>query len=301
MTNLYHIFGLDIESAIPLPAAPITGHSGKRLPDIVIQYGNPPDHLANPQSRGRHYQARPGEFLLHVDSVAHYYVRDGRHIEVAPEPGVKDESVLIYLLGSAFGALLHQRNILVLHAGAIEIKGRSVLFTGDSGIGKSTLAAGFHKRGYPFLADDVCAVGMINLQPAVIPGFPRLKLWADVLTKLEHNKDQLKSVRWTKGMDKYFLPVDPVHRSPVLLKSVFVLETAKSDEIKITRLTGADKINFIIKNTYRLQFLNGLGGKEEHFRQCAAVAAQTCVYRVVRPRTGFLLEELMDALEKEFS
>ena len=301
MTNLYHIFGLDIESAIPLPAAPITGHSGKRLPDIVIQYGNPPDHLANPQSRGRHYQARPGEFLLHVDSVAHYYVRDGRHIEVAPEPGVKDESVLIYLLGSAFGALLHQRNILVLHAGAIEIKGRSVLFTGDSGIGKSTLAAGFHKRGYPFLADDVCAVGMINLQPAVIPGFPRLKLWADVLTKLEHNKDQLKSVRWTKGMDKYFLPVDPVHRSPVLLKSVFVLETAKSDEIKITRLTGADKINFIIKNTYRLQFLNGLGGKKEHFRQCAAVAAQTCVYRVVRPRTGFLLEELMDALEKEFS
>ena len=301
MTNLYHIFGLDIESAIPLPAAPITGHSGKRLPDIVIQYGNPPDHLANPQSRGRHYQARPGEFLLHVDSVAHYYVRDGRHIEVAPEPGVKDESVLIYLLGSAFGALLHQRNILVLHAGAIEIKGRSVLFTGDSGIGKSTLAAGFHKRGYPFLADDVCAVGMINLQPAVIPGFPRLKLWADVLTKLEHNKDQLKSVRWTKGMDKYFLPVDPVHRSPVLLKSVFVLETAKSDEIKITRLTGADKINFIIKNTYRLQFLNGLGGKEEHFRQCATVAAQTCVYRVVRPRTGFLLEELMDALEKEFS
>jgi hypothetical protein len=135
----------------------------------------------------------------------------------------------------------------------------------------------------------------------VIPGFPRLKLWADVLAKLEHNKEQLKSVCWTKGMDKYFLPVDPVHKSPVLLKSVFVLETAKSDEIKITRLTGMEKINSIIKNTYRLPFLNGLGGKEEHFRQCAAVAAQTCVYRVVRPRTGFLLEELMDELEKDFS
>ncbi len=301
MTNLYHIFGLDIESAIPLPAAPVSGQSGRRLPDVVIEYGNPPDHLAGLQSKGLRYQARPGEFLLRVDSVARYYVCDGRHIVVAPEPGAEDESVLIYLLGSAFGALLHQRNILVLHAGAMEIKGRSILFTGDSGIGKSTLAAGFHKRGYPFLADDVCAVGIINRQPAVIPGFPRLKLWADVLTKLEHNKDQLKSVRWTKGMDKYFLPVDPVHKLPVLLKSVFVLETAKSDEIKITRLTGADKINFIIKNTYRLQFLNGLGGKEEHFRQCAAVAAQTCVYRVARPRTGFLLEELMDALEKEFS
>lgn len=300
MTNHYHIFGLDIESAIPLPAAPVSGHSGRRLPDVVIKYGNPPDHLANPQSKNARYQARPGEFLLRVDSVARYYVRDGRHIVVAPEPGAEDESVLIYLLGSAFGALLHQRNILVLHAGAIETKNRSVLFTGDSGIGKSTLAAGFHKRGYPFLADDVCAVGMINRQPAVIPGFPRLKLWADVLTKLEHNKDQLKSVRWTKGMDKYFLPVDPVHKSPVLLKSVFVLEAAKSDEINITRLTGAEKINFIIKNTYRLQFLNGLGGKEEHFRQCAAVASRTNVYRVVRPDKGFLLDKLMDALEEKF-
>ena len=300
MTNHYHIFGLDIESAIPLPAAPVSGHSGRRLPDVVIKYGNPPDHLVSPQSKSTRYQARPGEFLLHVDSVARYYVRDGRNIVVAPEPGAEDESVLIFLLGSAFGALLHQRKILVLHAGALEVKGCSVLFTGDSGIGKSTLAAGFHKRGYPFLADDVCAVGMINGHPAVIPGFPRLKLWADVLTKLKQDKDHLKSVRWTKGMDKYFLPVDPVHKSPILLKSVFVLEAAKSDEIEITRLTGTDKINFIIKNTYRLQFLNGLGGKEDHFRQCAAVAAQTSVFRVVRPRSGFLLEELMNALETKF-
>ena len=300
MVNRYHIFGLEIDSAIPLPAAPVSGHSGIRLPDVVIEYGNPPDHLANPQSKNTRYQARPGEFLLRVDSVARYYVRDGRYIVVAPEPGTEDESVLIYLMGSAFGALLHQRNILVLHAGAIETKNRSVLFTGDSGIGKSTLAAGFHRRGYPFLADDVCAVGMINGQPAVIPGFPRLKLWADVLTKLKHDKDQLKSVRWTKGMDKYFLPVDPVHKSPVLLKSVFVLEAAKSDAIEISRLTGAEKINFIIKNTYRLQFLNGLGGKKEHFKQCAAVASRTNVHRVVRPNKGFLLDKLMDALEENF-
>jgi len=57
-------------------------------------------------------------------------------------------------MGSAMGALLHQRNILALHAGTIAVNGGSVIFCGPSGIGKSTLAAGFRRRGYPNVAGD---------------------------------------------------------------------------------------------------------------------------------------------------
>ena len=41
MTNLYHIFGLDIESAVSLPSTPVSGHFSRCLPDVVIEYGNP--------------------------------------------------------------------------------------------------------------------------------------------------------------------------------------------------------------------------------------------------------------------
>ena len=87
------------------------------------------------------------------------------------------------------GALLHQRNILILHGSAIKVNGESVIFVGPSGVGKSTLAAGFTKRGYPFLVDDVCALSVGCNHPLVIPGFPRLKLWADTLKKIDTDTD----------------------------------------------------------------------------------------------------------------
>lgn len=266
----------------------------------MIQYGDIPHQLAAPQSKGLRFQSAPGEFLLRVDAVAGYYVTGGNRITIQPQPGAAEESLLIFLMGSAFGALLQQRNILVLHAGAITVKDQSVIFSGQSGIGKSTLAAGFHKRGYPFLADDVCAITIVGGKPEVIPGFPRLKLWADALKKLNTDKHQLQSVRWTQGLEKYFLPVEPGHEKPVPLESVFILESSNTNDIKIKPLKGAAKIDPLLNNTYRMSFLKGMGGKKDHFRQCAAVAAQAKVHQVCRPRKGFLLDELMDRLEERF-
>jgi hypothetical protein len=300
LNRTYQIFGLTIESAIPLPASSINVTPSNALPDVDIAYGEVPDQLINPRVKGVRYQAAPGEFLLRVDSVARYYVSNGSRILIAPEPGAQEERILIFLMGSAMGALLHQRNILVLHAGAIEANGRSVLFAGQSGVGKSTLAAGFHKRGYPFLADDVCAVAMVDGKPSIVPGFPRLKLWADTLEKLGKDKDQFKNVRWTQGLDKYFMPVESLHKTPIAVHSIFILGTTNTDKIEITALKGGEKIDPIINNTYRLRFLNGLGGKKEHFQQCASVAAKADIYRAIRPKWPFLLDELMDMTEARF-
>ncbi len=296
----YRLFGLTIDSTIPLPASPLDVTQAGPASDVVIAYGDTPEQLTQPRSKGIRYQAAPGEFLLRVDSVARYYVRDGRTVTIQPEPGVEEERILIFLMGSAIGALLHQRNTLVLHAGAIAVHGKSVLFCGQSGVGKSTLAAGFHERGYPFLADDVCAIAIGDGGPSVVPGVPRLKLWADALKKLDKDKDQLKGVRWTQGLDKYLLPVEPLYKTPVALQSIFVLNTSNKDQIEITALRGGEKIQPIINNTYRFRFLAGLGGKKEHFTQCAAVATRADVYRTVRPRGGFLLDELMDLVEARF-
>jgi hypothetical protein len=300
MKKTYHIFGLYIESAISLPAPSIGDPVPGLTHDAIIEFGDVPPELANPVSKGVRFQAGPGEFLLRVDSVARYYVHGGRRIVIEPDPNAEAERILIFLMGSAMGALLHQRNILVLHAGAIAVNGQSVIFTGHSGVGKSTLAAGFHKRGYPFLADDVCTIAMHEGSPAVVPGFPRLKLWADVLGKLGKDKNQLKSIRWTQGLEKYFLPVEPQHKTPVTLKSVFVLGTTNTDKMEVTALKGMEKINPIINNTYRLRFLNGLGGKKDHFRQCTAVAGKAAVYKTIRPQKGFLLDDLMDMVEARF-
>lgn len=300
MSKTYSIFGLSIRSEIDLPAPEARVLQQPSEPDVVIEYGEVPPQLARPQKKTAWYEAAPGEFLLRAESIARYYVQGGGRIVITAGPGVEKEKILIFLMGSAMGALLHQRNVLVLHAGAVTKNNSSAIFLGSSGAGKSTLAAAFHQRGLAFLADDVCAIGFDDGFPAVIPGFPRLKLWEDALEKLGKDKDGLKKVVWIKNLEKYFMPVVHEDDRPVRLKNVFSLEAADTEHIEISLLRGGAKLDPLMANTYRPGFLDGLGGKREYFRQCARVAAQTSVYRVLRPRENFLLDELADVLEAKF-
>lgn len=303
MPDIYHIFGLNVCSAIPLPAQSAMRSEAGITPDVVIKFGEAPLELADPRISGVRYQAGPGEFLLRIDDVARYHVRDGRSITIAAQDGAGDDEILLFLMGPAVGALLHQRGLLVLHGGAIAVNGKSVIFSGPTHSGKSTLTAGLHRRGYTFLSDDLCAIAVTSGAPAVIPGFPRLKLWADVLPRLDTDKIGLQSVRESRKVDKYFLPVDSNNMEPVPVKSIFALEPSDTDRIEITALKGADKIVPLIANTYTysLRFLQGQGAGGGHFEQCAAVAAKTTVCRVTRPVNGFFLDELMDTLQASFA
>lgn len=293
----YHFFGLNFESSLPLLDLPEAG--GK--PDVIIKLGNVPDHIKNAKIKGNWYQAGPGEFILRVDNVASYYVCNGAEIMIAPEPETSDLEILIFLMGSAMGALLHQRNILPLHASAIDIGGSGIIFLGPSGIGKSTIAAGFHQKGYAVLSDDVCATRASNGNvPAIIPGFPRLKLWADTLEKIEQDKKKLQRVRVAESFDKYFSPFHKACMEPVPIKTVFLLNAADTDTFTISQLKGVKKIDLIMEQTYRPHFLEGMGDKQKYFKQCAAIAVHSKIFKIVRPENGFRLNELMDFAERHF-
>ncbi|HNX96251.1 MAG TPA: hypothetical protein PKK12_01085 [Candidatus Aminicenantes bacterium] len=298
MSTTHRIFGLSVRSVLSLPAPDLESIGGE--PDVEIALGTVPETLSDAKASGLRYWSRPGEFLLRVDGVARYHVQDGRRITIAPEPGVNTNDLLVFLMGSTMGALLHQRGILALHAGAIEANGKAILFCGKSGIGKSTLTAGFHRRGHPFLADDVCAVTMSPEGPLVLPGFSRLKLWADTLKKLDSNVNGLGSMRWRDGLEKYFLPVESSHDRPIPVGAIFLLSDTNSDRLEVVELKGMEKVPPLINQTYRFRFLEGQGGKDGHFAQCTAVARHAPLFRVVRPRKGFQLNCLMDLIVAHF-
>jgi len=72
--------------------------------------------------------------------------------------------------------VLRQRGWLPLHASAIELEGRALLFMGKSGAGKSTLAAAFETGGHPLLADDVVGIRNNRGRNMALPGFRRVRL-----------------------------------------------------------------------------------------------------------------------------
>ena len=296
-TYHYHIFGMEIESPIPFLTMP----ESTGTPDITIKYGTVPHGIIDAKIKGIRYQAGPEELFFKVDNVASFYVAKGSEIIIERHPEAIDQEVLLFLMGSAMGALLHQRNILPLHGSAIDIGGKGIIFAGPSGVGKSTIAAGFQKKGYQLLADDVCAVTALNgAVPCIIPGFPTLKLWADTLHKLEEDKLALNRVRQDEDFEKYFFPFHESSSRQLPVKSVFILGTTNTDEFDISELKGQEKLDPLLNNTYRPAFLEGLGGKKEHFKQCAAVSANASVFKITRPQEGFKLDELITFVEAHF-
>ena len=122
-------------------------------------------------------------------------MENGSEITIEPTKDATSEELQLFLIGSVFGALIHQRGMLPIHGSAVLFKGKAVVFTGVSGAGKSTLAMGLAQRGYSVLADDISVITKrADNTPVLYPGYPQMKLWGDSLDKLGKNSDDLKTV-----------------------------------------------------------------------------------------------------------
>lgn len=294
-THIYKAYGLLFSSELLIPEL----LEAEGTPDVVIKLGIVPDSLSNPVGVGARFQATPQEFLLRLIKIAGFYVTGGNEITVEPWGVDNDLNIRLFLLGSVFGALLQQRGYLVLHGSSIEINGKGVLFTGVSGIGKSTLAAAFQNKGYKVLTDDVSAV-KINKDgiPYIMPGFPSLKLWKDAAIRMGADVTGLSPV--ISNRDKYRIDIEAsFYDQPVRLQKIFILGTNDTSNIIVSEIASIGKLESLINNTYRYRFLKGQGVEHLHFQQCSCVTNKTAFYNVFRPQSGFMLDELVAAIEKE--
>lgn len=187
----YKAYGLTFSSELILPEL----EQVKSAPDVIIRIGLVPKTLKEVVCKSRFFQVNKNEFLFSIGDCAAYYVKDGKEITIEPYKNISNPDIRLFLLGSVFGALLQQRGFLVLHGATVIINGKGVLFTGKSGVGKSTLAGALHKKNYSILTDDVSAVKLgEDGTPYVFPGFPSLKLWQDAAQKLDTSITGLEPV-----------------------------------------------------------------------------------------------------------
>lgn len=221
---------------------------------------------------------RAGEGLvLNLPGLVRFTVVGGTEILVEAEADAPARNVRLYLLGSAFGALLHQRGLLPLHANVIDLGGRAVAFMGASGAGKSTLAAWFGARGYRILADDVCVVARGEAGPLAVPGLPRLRLWRDALEARAMNPDDY--ARSFDDQDKFDVPASGGGGEAVPLAAVYTLVRGNPG---IGRLVGARAVEALVANTYRGEYVGAIGGTARHFADCVRIARQVPVFRASR-------------------
>ena len=276
----YKLFGLRVISEIELPE--LIPADVEDASEVTIRVGT----VVAPGSEPG-FSGTGAAKVLNVPSVARYLVSGGRWITVDAMPGALPADVRLFLLGSAFGALLLQRALLPLHANAIEMDGGAVAFMGPSGIGKSTLAAWFHDRGFPVLADDVCVViAGTNQRIEVLPGLPRLRLHKDALTASGRRPENYqRSFPSRADLEKFDVPIaaSTTSSGPIELRAIYLL--IDDEQFSIAPLCGIEAMDALFANTYRGQLLAEAEMTRSHFLSCCAVLKDTPIYSLRRARS----------------
>lgn len=284
----YATYGLTLASQVEFPelltaASPATA-------EVEILATTVPETLEGATFSQAWLQIAPEACQLNIDGVARYRIEQGRRILVdrrvlpTPGPGAEPGDVRLYLLGTALGALLHQRHWLPLHVSALATPSGVWAFTGHSGAGKSTLGAWLHyTRGWPLVSDDVAAIRPDDEQPWLYPGPPRLKLWQDALAALGIDKTGL--IRDLTRADKYHLCLHREFRStPQPLRALVMLERAEEGEAaSVELLEGAESVRMVMATIYRPRIGVRFNGYTPLFQACAGLAERIAVYRYRRP------------------
>ena len=90
-----------------------------KILDVRIRLGEVPITLSNCRVKGVFYQAIKDDFIFRMDQVAAFRICNGAAITIEPFSGGHRELMRVFLLGSVFGALLHQKGILAIHGSAV--------------------------------------------------------------------------------------------------------------------------------------------------------------------------------------
>lgn len=288
----YKAFGLIINSAFECPE--LIAASG--VPDVTIKLGHVPESLVKPLFSGVSFQTNGQEFLLKVNNIARYYVINGNSIIIELFPKSEITEVRLFLLGSAFGALIHQRGLLPFHGSSIKFNHTAIILSGLSGAGKSTLAAAFRQKGYFLLSDDVSVLSITSDElPTVYPGYPQMKLWNDSIQKLGEDPSCYSKVR--KQIEKHRIPIiNSFWDQPLPLSKIYIINSSNLGELKLEPVKGIEKISLLKTHTYRFNFVAGRQMQSIHFKSFDLLARNVEVLKLTRPSGKFVFDELINLI-----
>lgn len=269
------------------------------LNDVVLRKVKTPRTIVNPVYASGYWQINQHEFAMQVESIGSFYACNGNEIEYAPAKNATPESVELYLNGSVYGAILHQRNILPLHGSSFVWKKRGILLCGESGAGKSSLTAAFCFAGAEFLTDDVTPFVFENDRPVIIPLSDRIKLWNDSLQQLNQKNRNLNAIY--PGQEKYYFPMQNELHQKYPLHQMYFIEVSEKDKIEFTELDGVQLFAALRNEIYRWEYLSSMPETEiSYIQQLLSFTRKVSAYRVHRPR-DIKIEEMAGHLRKHLN
>lgn len=290
----YTAYGLSIESEMEIPALPpVPAHDRA---DISIRFGDLRAVREALETAGLHQRLSREEVSIRSPDLGTLVMRGGREILLDPPPELNRSILQLIVLGLPLAALLQQRGFLLLHGSAVKIGGGAVAFVGPSGIGKSTLAASLHARGYELVVDDVVAIRFDSGTAQVQPGFPQFKLWPDSARALGHDPDKLPLIHPEQEKRAHRVAHGFSASRAVPLRRIYFLTWG--DTPRVEQIGQRDAFLKLSGNSYGVRWLHQVSGPA-FFEGRAQLVRDALVRNLVRPRDLEALDSVVELVEKD--
>lgn len=230
---------------------------------------------------GEGFSISNDEILFTTWDDVRFHYRRGEGLTVQMPDGEGETDFELFLWGTVFGAVAWLNGLVPLHASAVDIGGRIVAFTADSGGGKSTLAAAMAAHGHPHVCDDTL---VLSLQPGCVYALPdskSLKLWGDAL-----QMTAIKAGRPVPSMPgKHYAAAACKAEVPLPLTDLVFLE--RGDEVTLEPVMGAAKLALLPGALYRGFVHVARGDRATHEQFLLQFCAGVRFWKLRRPFDSF--------------
>ena len=265
------------------------------LSDVTLHRVEKPRIVKAPAYADNFWQINQDEFAMQVEGVGSFYACNGSDVEYAPAEGATEASVELYLNGSVYGAVLHQRKILPIHGSSFVWKDRGIMLCGESGAGKSALTAAFCMSGAQFLTDDVTPIVFADGKPEILPLSDRIKLHDDSLLHLNLDMKGLTSI--APGDRKFYFPMEKNAHRNFPLHRIYIIEPAEAEAVETVFLRGIESFTAIRNEVYRWEYLPAMPETESVYLEKLLAMSRAIEVTLVKRPAGISITGMVDYIK----
>jgi hypothetical protein len=224
-------------------------------------------------------------YLLRFPDLADFLIlQDGRKVDCFPVANVTAETLHHLYLNQVLPLALSKQGKLVFHGSSVAIGTGAVAFMGESGRGKSTLAASFATNGFRFLTEDVLVVKQTEKESLILPSHPSIRLWEDSKNALIKEGTLTAppvqftpKMRFLAGQDLSFCD------QPRPLRRVYFLGEGTMPQPVFERINQGKALYELVKNSFLLD-ISEHKILATHFDELSRLVMQPIFYRLDYPR-----------------
>jgi len=238
-------------------------------------------------------------YLLRFPDLADFEVSaDGK--EVVAYPAVEDDDATVehLYINQMVPLALSRQGRPTFHASVVTVPGGVVAFLGQSGMGKSTLAASFALNGSSFLSDDALLIEETENGCEVRPSHPSIRLWEDSVDELVDTQNP-RSIPISYSDKARLLAGDALsHCTDQLpLLAAYLIESDEASDIAIHTLAGLDRHMAWVQNSFLLD-IEDPDLLKQHFEWTHRIASAVPTFALDYPRDYGILRDVRDAVQQ---